>query len=159
MDNIEKQTRTVVAIRDKRLFDLISGLALVAVAAVAAVFSAVKENWIMLAADIVLAILGGVQLVLYAVAMKQPKELVVLENGEISYYNESTKSMESVGIEQLKAVDVAGDGSRRGQRAVLVLFFKWGKVEVRNISNIYDAAVALRKILYSPRETEVSENE
>lgn len=83
MNETEKETRVVVATRTSGVLDLVSGLALVAAAVAAAVYSALKENWIVLAVDIVLAAFGIFETALYFAVKRRPKELVVVCGEEI----------------------------------------------------------------------------
>lgn len=157
MNETENQSRVAVATRVSGVFDLVSGLALVAAAVAAAVYSALKENWIVLAADIVLAGLGIFQLALYFANARRPKELVVVCGEEILYYDSRLRRMEKAPLKSLRAADVCAGGSTRGRKAVLTLYFEREKVEINYVKDAAQAAALLRNSICAASVKETGE--
>lgn len=55
---------------------------------------------------------------------RRPKELVVVCGEEILYYDFRLRRMETAPLKSLRAADVCADGSKRGRKAVLTLYFE-----------------------------------
>lgn len=157
MNDTENQSRVVVATRVSGVFDLVSGLALVAAAVAAAVYSALKENWILLAVDAALAAFGIFETALFFAVKRRPKELVTLEDGDIFYFDSRSGRMETAPLESLRAADVCADGSTRGRKAVLTLYFEREKVEISYVKDAAQAAALLRKSICAASVKETGE--
>lgn len=157
MNETEKETRVVVATRTSGVLDLVSGLALVAAAVAAAVYSALKENWIVLAVDIVLAAFGIFETALYFANARRPKELVVVCGEEILYYDSRLRRMETAPLKSLRAADVCADGAKRGRKAVLTLYFEREKVEINYVKDAAQAAALLRNSICAASVKETGE--
>lgn len=157
MNETEKETRVVVATRTSGVLDLVSGLALVGAAVAAAVYSALKENWIVLAVDIVLAAFGIFETALYFAVKRRPKELVVVCGEEILYYDSRLRRMETTPLKSLRAADVCADGSKRGRKAVLTLYFEREKVEINYVKDAAQAAALLRNSICAASVKETGE--
>lgn len=157
MNETEKETRVVVATRTSGVLDLVSGLALVAAAVAAAVYSALKENWIVLAVDIVLAAFGIFETALYFAVKRRPKELVVVCGEEILYYDSRLRRMETAPLKSLRAADVCADGAKRGRKAVLTLYFEREKVEINYVKDAAQAAALLRNSICAASVKETGE--